>query len=156
MTRRPRPAAHPEVGRHLHEHIDVTRAELDAFLGEDDAVRLLVLAELRAQTADQETSIVLTLEAAGTAVVAIMLSRIPVAAGPAAAGPWWATDLTLAIACAILGLVAAAILIPSVRRAVKGNLDHQRAVVWLAAYKQAIVERRHSRSPRASWWKHRR
>lgn len=44
----------------MHEHIAVNRQAMDAFLAEDDDVRLLILAELRFRCVDQETSLVLT------------------------------------------------------------------------------------------------
>jgi hypothetical protein len=151
LRRRPKLSDRPDVAQHLHDHVEVTRAELDAFLRADDAVRLLVLAELRSRGADQETGLVLTLEAAGLAVAAILLLRVPVLAQPGLSGPWWVQDVTFGIVCLVLGLFAAALVLPSAWRAVRGNRDHQRAVVWLAAYEEAASVRR--TKPRTWRWR---
>ncbi len=134
----------PEVAKHLHKHIEVTRTELDAFAAEDDAVQLLVVAELRSRAADQETTLLLTLEGATVAILAVMLSRIPTASPPAAPdlGSGWAGTAAFAIACAVLGAIAVVLAMPSARRAVIGNRNHARAVVWLGAYEQVLAERR--------------
>lgn len=152
MRRRPKLSDRPEVAKHLHDHIIVTQAELDAFTYETEDVRLLILAELRSRAADQETSLVLTLEAAAIAILAIMLSRIPVdAAVGASPGGGWLGVIILGIAYASLAVVAVALIAPSMWRAVKGNRDHARAVVWLAAYEEALTDRR--RTPRPRWWR---
>jgi hypothetical protein len=125
----------------------VTRAELDAFTNEDDSVRLLVLAELRSRAADQETNLTLTLEAAAIAILAIMLSRLPAATtGTASLGHGWVGALALGIVYLVLAVFVLALVAPSVWRAVKGNRDHARAVVWLAAYEQALKDRRPTRN----------
>lgn len=153
MKRPPKLSDQPDVAKHLHDHITVTRAELDAFTNEEDAVRLLVLAELRSRAADQETSLVLTLEAAAIAILAIMLSRIPVdTVNGTFPGPGWVGALTLGIAYVILAIAAVALIAPSMWRAIKGNRDHARALVWLAAYEEALTERKVTRRP--FWGRH--
>lgn len=161
MSKRQELKDRPEVAKHLHDHIEVTRTELDAFVGEDDAVQLLVLAELRSQAADQETTLVLTLEAAAVAILAVMLSRIPTASGRAMPdlGSGWVGTAAFAIVCAVLGAFAVVLALPSLRRAVIGNRNHARAVVWLGAYEQALAERRSSvaiGAPLRSWFARRR
>lgn len=153
MKRRPKLSERPEVAKHLHDHIIVTRAELDAFANEEDDVRLLLLAELRSRAADQETSLVLTLEAAAIAIVAIMLSRVPVDAVTVPPGPTWTRALILGITCALLAVIALALVAPSVWRSVKGNRDHERAVVWIAAYEEALTDRKPTPPPR--FWRRR-
>jgi len=153
VKRRPKLSERPEVAKHLHDHIMVSRAELDAFTDEEDAVRLLVLAELRSRAADQETSLVLTLEAAAIAILAIMLSRIPIdTVNGTSPGQGWVGALALGIAYVILAVAAVALIAPSMWRAVKGNRDHTRAVVWLAAYEQALSDRK--LTPRPIWRRH--
>lgn len=154
----------PEIAKHLHNHIEVTRRELDAFVREDDAVQLLVLAELRSQAADQETTLVLTLEAATVAILAVMLSRIPTASGPALPdlGAGWVGAAAFAISCVVLGVIAVLLAMPSVWRAVIGNRNHARAAVWLGAYEQVLAESRSTvtvTEPQRSWfalWRRRR
>jgi|GEM_PF-3281107 len=143
MSKRKELKDRPEVAKHLHDHIEVTRTELDAFVGADDAVQLLVLAELRSQAADQETTLVLTLEAATVAILAVMLSRIPTGSGPAVPdlGSGWVGTVAFAIACVLLGAFAVALAMPSVWQAVIGNRKRARAVVWLGAYEQVLAER---------------
>jgi hypothetical protein len=69
---RPTPLSdRPEVQRHLYRDNDVTRDRLDAFVTDDDATRLRVLAELRTRSVDQETTLTLTLQAAGISTVAV-------------------------------------------------------------------------------------
>lgn len=151
----------PEVAKHLHDHIEVTRTELDAFVAEDDAVQLLVLAELRSQAADQGTTLVLTLEAATVAILAVMLSRIPTASGPAVPDleSGWAGTAAFAIACVVLGAFAVVLAMPSVWHAVIGNRNRARAVVWLGAYEQVLAERKSTVAMEAqprSWFARRR
>ncbi|MDB6427459.1 hypothetical protein [Curtobacterium sp. 20TX0008] len=154
----------PEVAKHLHKHIEVTRTELDAFAAEDDAVQLLVLAELRSRAADRETTLLLTLEGATVAILAVMLSRIPTASPSAAPnrGSGWVGTAAFAIVCAALGAIAVVLAMPSARRAMIGNRDHAQAVVWLGAYEQVLVERRSetasvaaSPQPRFPWLRRR-
>jgi len=150
VRRRPNPSDRPEVTKHLHDHIIVTRAELDAFADDEDAVRLLVLAELRSRAADQETSLILALEAAALAILAILLSRIPINNPDVSSpGSGWVAVITLGIAYAILAILAIGLIVPSIWYAVKGNRDHARAVVWLAAYEHALIER--EPTPRPFW-----
>jgi len=142
MSKRQELKDRPEVAKHLHDHIEVTRTELDAFVADDDAVQLLVLAELRSRAADQGTTLVLTLEAAAIAILAVMLSRIPTASGPAVPdlGSGWVGIAAFAIACVVLGAVAVVLAMPSVWHAVIGNRKRARAVVWLGAYEQVLAE----------------
>ena len=152
----------PEVAKHLHDHIEVTRTELDAFAAEDDAVQLLILAELRSQAADQGTTLVLTLEAATVAILAVMLSLVPTASGPAVPDleSGWAGTAAFAIACVVLGAFAVVLAMPSVWHAVIGNRNRARAAVWLGAYEQVLAERRSTVAmgvPRRPWFaRHRR
>ncbi|WP_146237764.1 MULTISPECIES: hypothetical protein [unclassified Curtobacterium] len=142
MSKRTALKDRPEVSRHLHEHIIVTRNELDAFVSDDDAVQLLVLAELRSQAADQEATLVLALEAATVTILAIMLSRVPTSGSATAnLGSGWVGTAAFAIVCVVLAAVAVALALPSVKRAVLGNRNRARAVVWLGAYEQALAER---------------
>jgi len=141
----------PEVAKHLHEHITVTHAEIDAFVRDDDVTRLLVLAELRARSADLETSLVLTLEPAAVAVFAVMLSRVPVASGGLFAKSGWVNTVAFGVVCLVLAVVVVALLVPSVWHAVKGSCDRVRAAVWVAAYKEALAERASAR-PWSRWF----
>ncbi|MCE0459493.1 hypothetical protein [Curtobacterium flaccumfaciens] len=139
MKKRPELSDRPEVAQHLHDDIVVTREKLDAFMRDDDAVQLLVLAELRSRAADQETTLVLTLQAATVTILAVMLARIPVgSAAPSSSG--WTGSVAFAIAALVLAAFAILLIMPSVRNAVIGNRNRQRAVVWLAAYEQALSE----------------
>lgn len=139
MKKRPELSDRPEVAQHLHDDIVVTREKLDAFMRDDDAVQLLVLAELRSRAADQETTLVLTLQAATVTILAVMLARIPVgSAAPSSSG--WTGSVAFAIAALVLAAFAILLIMPSVRNAVIGNRNWQRAVVWLAAYEQALSE----------------
>ncbi len=143
VIRRVRRSDHPEVQQHLHDDKDVTRERLNAFVHADDATQLRVLAELRARSADQETSLLLTLEAAGVAVIAVMLSVTPHDVFPAPPKPdeGWISYVVFLIVCITLGAFAMVILLPSIWHAVVGNRNHTRAVVWLAAYEHALQER---------------
>lgn len=116
---------------------------LDAFIRADDATQLRVLAELRARSADQETSLLLTLEAAGVAVIAVMLSVIPHDVFPSPPKPdeGWISYVVFLIVCITLGAFTMVILLPSIWHAVVGNRNHTRAIVWLAAYEHALQER---------------
>lgn len=139
MRKRPELSDRPEVAQHLHEDIVVTREKLDAFVRDGDAVQLLVLAELRSRASDQETTLVLTLQAATVTILAVMLARIPVgSAGPSSSG--WTGTVAFAIAALVLAVFAILLIMPSVRHAVIGNRNRLRAVVWLTAYEQALAE----------------
>lgn len=139
MKKRPELGDRPEVARHLYDDTVVTREKLDAFVRDGDAVQLLVLAELRSRSADQETMLVLTLQAATVTILAVMLARIPV--GSAAFSlSGWAGTVAFAIAALVLAAFAILLIMPSVRHAVVGNRNRLRAVVWLAAYEQALAE----------------
>lgn len=52
MKERPELGDRPEVAQHLHDDIVVTREKLHAFMRHDDAVQLLVLADLRSRASD--------------------------------------------------------------------------------------------------------
>lgn len=144
----------PEVQRHLHRDNDVTRDRLDAFVTDDDATRLRVLAELRTRSVDQETTLTLTLQAAGISTVAVMLAAVRRDVVPAAphAADGVVGYVAYLLACVVLGVFAVVIVLPSVWRAVKGNRDTARAAVWLAAYEDALAA---ARSPRRSLFRRR-
>lgn len=139
MKRRPDLSDRPEVAQHLHEDTVVTREKLDAFVRDGDAVQLLVLAELRSRSADQEATLVLTLQAATVTILAVMLARIPVGSAALSSSGWTGT-VAFAIAALVLAAFAILLIMPSVRHAVIGNRNRLRAVVWLGAYEQALTE----------------
>ena len=143
VIRRVQRSDQPQVQQHLHPDKDVTRKRLDAFIHADDATHLRVLAELRARSADQETTLLLTLEAAGIAILAVMLSVTPHDVFPTPPKPeeGWVSYVVFLIVCIALGAFAMVILLPSVWHAVIGNRNHTRAVVWLAACEHALQER---------------
>lgn len=139
MKKRPELSDRPEVARHLHDDTVVTREKLDAFVSDGDAVQLLVLAELRSRAADQETTLVLTLQAATVTILAVMLARIHVGSAVLSSSGWEGT-VAFAIAALVLAAFAILLIMPSVRHAVIGNRNRLRAVVWLAAYEQTLSE----------------
>lgn len=99
-------------------------------------MQMLVLAELRFRAADQETLPVLTFEAATVAILAVMLSRVPAAAARATLdveSGWVGT--------VVLGACGVVLAMPLIWRAVIGNRNNARAVVWLSAYEQALAVR---------------
>lgn len=147
---RPTPLSdRPEVQRHLHRDNDVIRDRLDAFVTDDDATRLRVIAELRTRSVDQETTLTLTLQSAAIATVAVMLAAVRHDVVPAPPHPadGVAGCVAYLLTCIVLGVFAVVIVLPSVWRAVKGNRDTARAAVWLAAYEGALAA---ARSPRRS------
>jgi len=139
VKKRPELSDRPEFARHLHKDTVVTREKLNAFVRDSDAAQLPVLAALRSRAADQETTLVLTLRAATVSVLAVMLARIPLES-TGASSDGWAGIVALAIAAVVLATFAILLIMPSVRHAVIGNRNRLRAVVWLAAYEQALTQ----------------
>lgn len=143
MRRRPRPvplAERPEVKRHLHTDWEVTPERLHAFSIAPERDRLFVSAELRRRAEDQELTLLPALEASALAIIAIFLAVTPnemkfaVVAHVATTGlDRW---LTVTLGYVIYGVVAGAVLLPSIWGAVKRNRDRCRAAVWLAAYER--------------------
>lgn len=71
----------PEIKRHFHRDLDVDRARIEAFVGEPEAVRLRVLAELRRRSGSDEFSMQLALVGILIAVVAAIVPAPEVAIG---------------------------------------------------------------------------
>lgn len=139
MKKRPELSDWPEVAQHLHDSIVITHEKLGAFMRDDDAVQLLVLAELRSRAADQESALVLTLQTATVTILAVMSAPIPVgSAAPNSSG--WTGTVAFAIAALLLAAFAILLILPSVRHAVVGIRNRLQAVVWLATYEQALSE----------------
>lgn len=66
-----------EVTAHLHDSADATRAELDHFVDSATGVQLLVIAELRIPTEDQEAIILHALQAPAVSILAVFLAVTP-------------------------------------------------------------------------------
>lgn len=130
---------HPEVYAHLHPHNIVSRNELDAFANDREEVQLLVLAVLKTQAEDQETTMLPAIEASAIAVLAIMLSVLRFDPPGTQVTPAGAIGVIAPLAVGLaLSLIAVMIVLPSIRRAVRGNRSRARAAVWLAAYEREL------------------
>jgi hypothetical protein len=124
----------PEFVAHLHKDTDVDQARIDKFVAAPTAVRLRVLAELRRRAGSDEFGTQLALMGV---LVAIAVAVIPQSSGePLPDLPMW-----VRIGSGLFtGIMLGVLFLPVVVILVVHTVRRDRAVVWLAAYEDALAE----------------
>ena len=146
----------PAVAAHLRRDDEITLERLAAFAKAPPDVQLLVLGQLRLQSEDQEAARLPAIEAMGLAILALFLTvtpdnmRIAVLTEPIIdpLGRW----LSVTVGMGIFGLMAAALILPTVWSALKADRKRGRAAAWHDAYDRELARQRtlHGRAGR-SW-----
>jgi protein-S-isoprenylcysteine O-methyltransferase Ste14 len=134
---------------HIHRDVDVTSGRLDAFALAPRAEQAVVLARLRAQSADTSGTAVLSLVSLLVAVLLVIAAPlITVEIDPSLQGNVLFATTTM-VALIIVLLV---FFIPGIVEAAKDAVRKERAAVWLGAYQDELARRHLLRGRRARRW----
>jgi len=136
----------PAVAAHLHGDDEITLERLAAFAQAPPDVQPLVLAQLRLQSEDQEAALLPAIEVMGLAILALFLTvtpdsmRIAVLTEPIIdpLGRWF----SVTVGMGIFGLMAAALVLPTVRSVLKADRKRARAAAWHDAYDRELARQR--------------
>jgi hypothetical protein len=139
----------PAVKHLIHRHHRLNLSELAKFGEAPHATQVTVLAELRRPVGDQSSSVEITLGASALAFITIFF--VPTALVPDGA-PW----LARIVIGAIVGLGAAAVLIPIFIGPYLRTSAQTVACVWLAAYEEELARRWASKGKKARRWQRKR
>lgn len=136
----------PQVEQHLNADLDVSRARLEAFGGEDVDSQLRVIAALRARADNQEASQLLGVHSMSIAVLALILALIPglvPAASPLRWGPYlWVGAVVLFLVVNAIDFIVVVVLAPIMIDQFRVNSKREQAVVWLGACQDELARLR--------------
>lgn len=134
------------MAEHLHDDDEITLERLASFANAPASVQLLVLSQLRLKSEDQEAALLPGIEALGIAVLALFLSLTPdslrfaILTEPITdpLGRW----VSVTIGMVILGLMAAALVFPTIWTILKADRNRARAAAWHEAFERELTRQR--------------
>lgn len=126
----------PAVAEHIHFDEAVDEERVARFLDASSALRMRVLAELRRRVGTDQSSGELAVVGLAIALVVALMPSTPAAALDGA--EWW-QRLTGGFIAGVLGVI---VLLPMLTRYIVNSVRRDRAIVWLAAFEDAIEHER--------------